>query len=109
MPGKEAQRLTLLPDGNLLVASYTENLVYAYDSSGAQLYSFSTGAGTANRPRYVAFDVAGSGFNVSAVPEPGTFAVLVASLAVLGFAYAVRSGRETDHPIRRIVRNYLLR
>ena len=74
--------------GNLLVASYTERLIYAYNSSGTQLYSFSTGLGDPNRPRYVAFDVPGSGFNQSAapIPEPGTWAA--AALLAGGAAFA---------------------
>ena len=77
--------------GNLLVASYTDSLIYAYDSSGTQLYSFSTGVLSSDRPRFVAFDVDGSGFNQSAapapaVPEPGTWAA--AALLAGGAAFA---------------------
>ncbi|MGA1124891.1 MAG: hypothetical protein ACO3YO_09900, partial [Chthoniobacterales bacterium] len=62
--------------GNLFTASYTDNAIFAYDSLGAPLYSFSTGGGSSNRPRFVAFDTEGSGFNQvsQAVPEPGTWA-----------------------------------
>ena len=77
--------------GNLLVASYTDSSIYAYDSSGTQLYSFSTGVLSSDRPRFVAFDVDGSGFNQSAapapaVPEPGTWAA--AALLAGGAAFA---------------------
>ena len=73
--------------GNLFTASYTDNAIFAYDSLGAPLYSFSTGGGTSNRPRYVAFDTEGSGFNQvsQAVPEPGTWAA--AALLVGGAAF----------------------
>ncbi len=73
--------------GNLFTASYTDNAIFAYDSLGAPLYSFSTGGGSSNRPRYVAFDTEGSGFNQvsQAVPEPGTWAA--AALLVGGAAF----------------------
>lgn len=70
--------------GNLYVASYTNNAIFAYNSAGTPLYNFSTGAGSSNRPRFVAFDIEGSGFNQvqnAAVPEPGQVA---ASLLLLG-------------------------
>jgi sugar lactone lactonase YvrE len=63
--------------GKLFTASYTDNAIYAYDSFGTPLYSFSTGGGSSNRPRYVAFNTEGSGFNQTAsapIPEPGTWA-----------------------------------
>ena len=63
--------------GNLFTASYTDNAIFAYDSFGAPLYSFSTGGGSSARPRYVAFNTEGSGFNQVAtapIPEPGTWA-----------------------------------
>ena len=74
--------------GNILVADFTNQSIVSYDSSGTQLYSFNTGAGTSNRPRYVAFDRAGSGFN-QIVPEPGSVATGVAALIVAG-GYAGR-------------------
>jgi hypothetical protein len=74
--------------GNILVADYVSQSIASYDSSGTQLYSFSTGAGSSNRPRYVAFDRAGSGFN-QVVPEPGSVATGVAALIVAG-GYAAR-------------------
>ncbi|MGA0041063.1 MAG: hypothetical protein ACO3NZ_14555, partial [Pirellulales bacterium] len=72
--------------GNILVADYVNQTIASYNSSGTQLYSFSTGAGSSNRPRYVAFDRPGSGFNqIAAVPEPGTMTFGVAvSIAVAG-------------------------
>lgn len=61
--------------GNLFAASYTDNAVFAYDSFGTPLYSFSTGGESSARPRYVAFNTEGSGFNqVAPIPEPGTWA-----------------------------------
>lgn len=70
-------------EGNLYVASYTDNLVYAYDSTGSPLFSFSTGASSSDRPRFVAFNREGSGFNqVTAVPEPGSLWVIGLGVAV---------------------------
>jgi glucose/arabinose dehydrogenase len=74
-------------NGNLYVASYTDNRVYAYDSLGTSLYNFTTGLGTSNRPRFVAFDIEGSGFNQvqsAAVPEPGQVAASLVLLAGIG-------------------------
>ncbi|MFM8496601.1 MAG: PEP-CTERM sorting domain-containing protein [Planctomycetia bacterium] len=71
--------------GNLFVADYTNQTIRAYNPSGSLLYSFSTGAGTTNRPRYVAFDSPGSGFN-QIVPEPSTCAMALAVLACGGFS-----------------------
>jgi DNA-binding beta-propeller fold protein YncE len=73
--------------GNLFTASYTDNAIFAYDSLGAPLYSFSTGVLSADRPRFVAFNTEGSGFNQvsQAVPEPGTWAA--AALLVGGAAF----------------------
>jgi sugar lactone lactonase YvrE len=71
--------------GNVFVADYTNRTIRAYDPSGSLLYSFSTGAGTSNRPRYVAFDTPGSGFN-QIVPEPSTCAMALAGLAYGGYS-----------------------
>lgn len=65
--------------GDLLVADYLNQTISAYDTAGSLQYSFSTGAGTSNRPRYVAFDVPGSGFN-QIVPEPA-MGIAVISIA----------------------------
>jgi hypothetical protein len=35
--------------GNILVADYVNQSIVSYDSSGTQLYSFSTGAGSSNQ------------------------------------------------------------
>jgi hypothetical protein len=75
-------------DGDLFVPDYLNQTVSAFDSSGTLLYSFSTGAGTANRPRYAAFDTPGSGIN-QIVPEPGSVATGMAALIVAG-GYAAR-------------------
>lgn len=72
--------------GDILVADYINQTISAYDTAGALQYTFTTGAGTANRPRYVAFNTPGSGFNqVAAVPEPsmGVAVAFLASGAVL--------------------------
>lgn len=74
---------------NVLVADFTANAINAYDSSGTLLYSFSTGGGTTNRPRYVAFDRDGSGFN-QIVPEPGHIATSLALLIGLGGSASIR-------------------
>jgi len=71
--------------GNLFVADYTNQTIRAYNPSGSFLYSFTTGAGTSNRPRYVAFDSPGSGFN-QIVPEPSACAMALAGLACGGFS-----------------------
>jgi hypothetical protein len=75
--------------GNLFTASYTDNAIFAYDSFGTPLYSFSTGGGSSARPRYVAFNTEGSGFNQTAsapIPEPGTWAAM--AIFAGGAAYA---------------------
>ena len=71
--------------GDVFVADYTNQTIRAYNPSGSLLYSFSTGAGTSNRLRYVAFDTPGSGFN-QIVPEPATYAMALAGLACGGFS-----------------------
>lgn len=78
-----AYGLAIASTGDILVADYSTQTINAYDTAGALQYSFSTGAGTSNRPRYVAFNTPGSGFNqVAAVPEPSM------GLAVAGLAFA---------------------
>jgi sugar lactone lactonase YvrE len=82
--------------GNLYATSYTENLVYAFDSLGNSLYSFSAGGGSSNRPRFVAFDVEGSGFNQiqnAAVPEPGQVAASLLLLVGIGGYVAMKRRR----------------
>jgi sugar lactone lactonase YvrE len=69
--------------GDILVADYVNQTISAYDTAGSLQYSFSTGAGTSNRPRYVAFDVPGSGFN-QIVPEPA-MGITVLSIACGAF------------------------
>jgi len=79
--------------GNLLVASFTDRMIYAYDSTGASLYNFSTGSVSSDRPRYVAFNVEGSGFNQiqnAAVPEPGQVAASLLLLAGIGGYVAMK-------------------
>jgi len=71
--------------GDILVADYVNQTINAYDTAGTLQYSFSTGAGTSNRPRYVAFDVPGSGFN-QVVPEPSTCAMALAGIACGGYS-----------------------
>jgi DNA-binding beta-propeller fold protein YncE len=78
--------------GNVLVADYTNNAIKAFDTSGSLLYSFSTGGGSANRPRYMAFDREGSGFN-QVVPEPGHLATPLMLLLGLGFAVVRRRSK----------------
>lgn len=84
--------------GDILVADYVNQTISAYDTAGALQYSFSTGAGTSNRPRYVAFDVPGSGFN-QIVPEP---AMGIAAVSIAGgafFAYRRRPREKTGNGI----------
>ena len=85
---------------NLYVASYTDNKIFAYDSAGTSLYSFSTGALSSDRPRYVAFDVEGSGFNQpfnAAVPEPGQVAASLLLLTGIG-SYVWAKRRKVAKP-----------
>ncbi len=75
--------------GNVFTASYTDSKIFAYDSFGTPLYSFSTGGAGSDRPRYVAFNTEGSGFNQTAsapIPEPGTWAAM--AIFAGGAAYA---------------------
>ena len=78
---------------NLYVASYTDNKIFAYDSSGTALYNFSTGG---DRPRFAAFNLEGSGFNQiqnASVPEPGQVAASLLLLVGIGGYVAMKRRR----------------
>ena len=69
-------------DGNLYIADYFANQVVRYNPAGQFIDIFvSPGANGLNGPSYIAF-----GPNISAVPEPETYAMLLVGVGMLGFA-----------------------